>query len=144
MLVVITHSIYFLKPESGKVIRRFSWKDGGLSEADCTQRNVVCMLRGRWPPDGNSRLVGLNADGIRYTQNSTAYVALIHFAHATKLIYISHLQGIDVRRQANGVLLCKIKRETVSSGISPVDVRGNRIYVLTGDGYIYALRHPAV
>jgi outer membrane protein assembly factor BamB len=144
MLVVITHSIYFLKPESGKVIRRFSWKDDGVSEADCTQHDVICMLRGNWPPDGKSRLVGLNEGGIRFTQSSAAYVALIHFAPATKLIYISHLQGIDVRRQTNGALVCKIKRETVSSGISPVNVRGGRIYALTGDGYVYALRHPAV
>jgi outer membrane protein assembly factor BamB len=144
MLVAITRSIYFLKPESGKLIRRFSWKEDGVSEADCTQRDVVCLLRGSWPPEGTSRLVGLNVAGIRFAQSSTAYVALIHFVRATKLIYISHLQGIDVRRPTDGGLVCKVKRETSSSGIGPVDVSGRRIYALTGDGYAYALRHPVV
>jgi hypothetical protein len=143
-LVAITRSIYFLKPESGKVIRRFSWKGDAVAEADCTQRDVACVLLGRWPPGAKSRLVGLNERGIRYTQRSSACVPFIHFARETKLIYISHLQGIDVRRQTNGVLACKIRRQTDSSGISPVEVRGSRIYALTGNGYIYALRHPAV
>lgn len=144
MLVAITHSLYFLKPDSGKLIRRFSWKEDGVSEVDCTQRNVVCLLRGTWPPDGSSRLVGLDAGEIHFTQSSTAYVALIHFARATKLIYISHLQGVDVRRPATGVLVCKLKREIGSSGIGQVDVRGSTIYALTGDGCVYALRHPAI
>ena len=140
-LVAIAHSIYFLLPKSGKVIRRFSWKDDRVSEADCTQRGVVCMLRGSWPPDGKIRLVGLNEDGIRFTQSSSGFVAFIRFAPETKLIYISHLQGIDVRRQTDGMLVYKIKRETISD-IGTVDARGKRIYSLTGDGYVYALRHP--
>jgi hypothetical protein len=143
-LVAITHSIYFLKPESGRVIRRFSWKRDGVSEADCTRRDVVCMLRGSWPPSGESRLVGLNETEIQFTENSAAYVALIHFASETNLIYVSHLQGIDVRRPASGTLVCKIERKSGSSGIGLVDVKGNTIYALVGDGYVYALRHPTV
>jgi outer membrane protein assembly factor BamB len=142
MLVAIAQSIYFLLPKSGKVVRRYSWKNDRVNEADCTQRGVVCMLRGSWPPDGKTRLVGLNQSGIRFTKSSSAYVAFIRFAAETKLIYISHLQGIDVRRQSDGVLVCKIKRKMASSDIGPVDVKGRRIYTLTGDGYVYALRHP--
>ena len=142
MLVAIAHSIYFLLPKNGKVVRRFSWKNDSVNEADCTQRDVVCILRGSRPPDGKIRLVGLNQSGIRFTQSSSAYVAFIRFAPETKRIYISHLQGIDVRRQTDGALVCKIKRETASSDIGPVDVKGKRIYTLTGDGYVYALRHP--
>lgn len=142
MLVAIADSIYFLLPKNGKVVRRFSWKNDGVNEADCTQRGVVCMLRGSWPPTGEIRLVGLNQSGTRFTQTSSGFVAFIRFAPETRLIYISHLQGIDVRRQTDGVLVCKIKRETSSSDIGPIDVTGRRIYTLTGDGYVYALRHP--
>jgi hypothetical protein len=60
------------------------------------------------------------------------------------LIYVSHLQGIDVRRQAKGTLVCKIEEKSGSSGIGLVDVKGNTIYALVADGHVYALRHPAV
>ena len=142
ILVAIAQSIYFLLPKSGKVVRRYSWKNDRVNEADCTQRGVVCMLRGSWPPTGKIRLVGLNQSGIRFTQSSSAFVAFIRFALETRLVYVSHLQGIDVHRQTDGVLVCKIKRETMSSGVGAVDVKGSRIYAFTGDGYVYALRHP--
>ena len=144
LLGVVTDSIYLLRPETGKVVRRFSWKGDGVTGADCTRRDVVCMLRGSWPPSGETKLVGLNDTGIQFTENSTAYVALIHFASETNLIYVSHLQGIDVRRQAKGTLVCKIEEKSGSSGIGLVDVKGNTIYALVADGHVYALRHPAV
>jgi hypothetical protein len=142
LLVAITHSIYFLKPESGKIVRRFSWKRDGVSVADCTRRDVVCMLGGSRPQSRESKLIGLNEAGIQFTETFAAYVALVRFVSDTSLIYVSHLQGIDVRRQVSGTLVCKIEEKSGSSGIGLVDVKGNTIYALVGDGYIYALRHP--
>ena len=142
-LVVVTDSLYLLKLRTGKIIRKFSWKSDATSRADCTQRNVVCILRGNWPPDGTAKLVGLDESGIRFTQSSTAYVAFIRYARETKLIYVSHLGGIDVRRQNGGVLAFRIRRRKLSPGISQVDVDKKRLYALTGDGYVYALRHPS-
>jgi outer membrane protein assembly factor BamB len=143
-LAVVTDSVYLLKPDTGEIIRKFSWKGDAASRVDCTQRNVVCILRGSWPPDGTAKLIGLDENGIHFKQSSTAYVAFIRYAKETKLIYVSHLGGIDVRHQSRGVLALTIRRSKVSSGISQVDVSTNRIYVLTGDGYVYALRHPSV
>jgi outer membrane protein assembly factor BamB len=143
-LVVITDSLYLIKPDTGKIVRKFSWKGDAATRADCTQRNVVCILRGSWPPDGTAKLIGLDESGIRFTQSSTAYVAFVRYAKETKLIYVSHLEGIDVRRQSEGKLAFRIRRGKTSSGTSQVDVATNRIYVLTGDGYVYALRHPSV
>jgi outer membrane protein assembly factor BamB len=142
-LVVVSDSVYLLKPDSGKIIRKFSWKDDAASRADCTQRNVVCILRGSWPPDGTVKLVGLDESGIHFTHRSTAYVAFVRYAKETKLIYISHLEGIDVRRQTGGALVFKIRRKKIPSGISQVGVGTNTIYALTDDGYVYALRHPS-
>jgi outer membrane protein assembly factor BamB len=144
LLVVLTDSVYLLKPTDGKIVRRFSWKTDGVSEADCTRREVVCMLRGGWPPNGQSRLVGLNERGIRFTDISSAYVAFVRCIDKTKLIYISHLQGIHVRRQSGGALACQIELGNVSSGIGLVDVRDGMIYALTGGGWVYALKHPAI
>ncbi len=101
LLVLVTHSIYFLKPKSGKVVRRFSWKGARVNEVDCARRDVVCFLREGSLPDGATRLVRLNKDGIQFTDTFTSYVPAIRFAPATKLLYISHLHGIDVR-QAKG------------------------------------------
>jgi hypothetical protein len=105
---------------------------------------VNTQPHGRWPPDGTAKLIGLDESGIHFTQSSTAYVAFIRYAKETKLIYVSHLEGIDVRRQSRGVLAFRIRRSKTSFGISQVDVATNRIYVLTGDGCVYALRHPSV
>jgi outer membrane protein assembly factor BamB len=143
-LTVVTESVYLLKPDTGEIIRKLSWKGDAASSADCTQRSVVCILRGSWPPDGTAKLIGLDESGIHFTQSSTAYVAFVRYAKETKLIYVSHLHGIDVRRQSRGVLAFRIRRSKISSGISQVDVAKKRIYVLTGDGYVYALRHPSV
>lgn len=143
-LTVITDSVYLLKPNTGEIIRKFSWRDDAASHADCTQRNVVCILRGSWPPDGTAKLIGLDERGIRFTQSSKAHVAFVRYAKQTKLIYVSHLEGIDIRRQSTGLLAVRIRRSESSSGMSQVDVSRHKIYVLTGDGYVYALRHPSV
>jgi outer membrane protein assembly factor BamB len=143
-LTVVTNSVYLLKPDTGALTRKFSWKGHAARGVDCTQRNVVCILRGSWPPDGTVELIGLDERGIHFQQSSTAYVAFARYAKETKLIYVSHLEGIDVRRQSAGVLAFRIRRNKILSGISLVDVSTNRIYVLTGDGYVYALRHPTV
>ena len=144
LLVVFTDSVYLLKPADGRIVRRFSWKTDSVSEADCTPSEVVCMLRGGWPPNGQGRLVGLNERGIRFTYISNAYVAFVRCIDKTKLIYISHLQGVHVRRQSGGTLACQIELGKVSPGIGPVDVREGMIYALTGDGWVYALKHRVI
>jgi outer membrane protein assembly factor BamB len=143
-LVFLTDSVYFVKPTTGKVVRRFSWRKDQVHEADCTKTQVVCMLRGQWPPDGQSRLVAVDERRIRFTQVSNTYVAFVRCLASTKLIYVSHLQGIDMRRQEGGGLACQLSLGDVSSGIGLVDVLDWTIYALTGDGWVYAMRHPPV
>jgi hypothetical protein len=67
----------------------------------------------------------------------------MRYAKETNLIYISHLEGIDVRQKSGDMPAFRIERSERSSGISQVDVTTKTIYALTGDGYVYALRHPA-
>jgi hypothetical protein len=144
LLAVVTDSVYLLRPESGKVVRRFSWKGDGVSGAECTPRGVIAILRGSWPPNGNVRLVGLNESGVRYTKTCLAFVPFVRYADETKLIYVSHLQGIDLRHPDSGIIACKIERNSRSAGNGPVDVKRDTIHALTCDGYVYALRHPDI
>jgi outer membrane protein assembly factor BamB len=141
-LAVITDSIYLLKLDSGKLIRKFSWKPDSVSRAESTHRDIMLSLRGNRPTDGNVKLVGLNENGIRFTESCRAFVALLRYAPETKLIYVSHLEGIDVRHPQSGILAFKIERKNRPAGNGPVDVKHNTIYALTSDGYVYALRHP--
>jgi outer membrane protein assembly factor BamB len=142
LLAIVTDSIYLLKPENGKIVRRFSWNAYGIRQAEWTQREIVVSLSGNLPSDGNPKIVGLNESGIRFTETCGAFVEGIHFATETKLVYVSHFDGIEVRRRGTGVLVFKIERKNSAGGNGPVDVRYNTIYVLTMDGYVYALRHP--
>jgi outer membrane protein assembly factor BamB len=144
LLAVVTDSIYLLKPESGKVVRKFSWTPDGVTVAECTRGDIIAILRGSPPTDGTVRLVGLSERGIQFTEHCRSFVAFLHYAPERKLIYVSHLKGIDIRRAENGLLACQIQRENREAVNGPVDVRRNTIYVLTGDGYVYALRHPSV
>ncbi len=144
LLAVVTDSIYLIKPESGKVVRKFSWKGDGVSQAECTREGIIAILRGGWPPEGNVRLVGLNERGIQFTQTCQAFVPLLHYSSETRLIYVSHIEGIDIRRPETGLLTCKIQRKGHPTENGLVDVKGSTIFVLTGDGYVYALRHPPV
>ena len=75
-------------------------------------------------------------EGTRFTQISSAYVALVRCIASTTLIYVSHLQGIDVRRQGGGRLACQLDLGSTSSGIGLIDVMDRTIYALTGDGWV--------
>lgn len=143
LLAVVTDSIYLLRPETGKLVRRFSWKEDGVSQAESTRRGIVAVLRGKWP-DGSVTLVGVSENGIQFTEKCKLYVAFLRYASGMNLIYISHLEGIEVRRPDTGALQCRLLRRKGPAGNSLVDVRQNVIYVFTTDEFVYALQHPGV
>lgn len=144
LVALVTDSIYLLRPESGKIVRRFSWKDDGVNSAAPTRKAIVANLRGSWLPKGSVRLVGVNKEEVYFTASHTAFVAFLRYAAETRLIYVSHLEGIDVIRPENGSTACKIENKSRPLGNGPVDVKRNTIYVLTNDGHVYALRHPTL
>jgi hypothetical protein len=144
LTAVFTDSVYLLRPQSGKVARKFSWKNDGVTMATSTPQGIVATLRGEWPPRPTFELVALTESGIRFSKTIRASLALLRYTKESKLVYMSHLEGIDIFRPDTGELICAIKHDERSRGIGPVEVYGNKIYVLTGDGYVYALRHPHV
>lgn len=144
LVALATDSIYFLEPESGKIVRRFSWKGDGVSSVTATRKTIVANLRGRWPPNGSEKLVGVNKEEVYFTASHTAFVAFLRYAAETKLIYVSHLEGIDVIRPEDGSIACKIENKSRPLGNGPVDVKRSTIHVLTNDGHVFALRHPTI
>lgn len=144
LLAVVTDSIYLLRPETGRIVRRLSWKDDAVSEAESTPRGIIAILRGKESSGANATILGLNEKGVQFTEVSKVFVAFLHYAGETNLIYVSHLEGIDLHRSKDGRLLCRLERRKVPAGNSLVDVRQKSIYALTADGYVYALRHPAI
>ena len=143
-VVLVTDSIYLVKPENGKIVRKFSWKEDGVSSVAVTGKRIIANLRGGWPPEGNIRLVGLNKEKVYFTRSHSAFVAFLRYSVETNLIYVSHLEGINVIRPDDGSLPCKIENKRSPLGNGPVDVKRNVIYVLTNDGHVYAMRHPAI
>ncbi len=107
LLAVVTDSIYLLKPESGKVVRRFSWKPDRVSEAECNPKVSIVILKGAWPGSGDVRLVGLSERGIRFTETCRAFLPILHYSTEKKLIYVSHVEGIDIRRPDTGDLCAR-------------------------------------
>jgi outer membrane protein assembly factor BamB len=159
-VLVVSDSLYLLSPRTGTVRRRFSWKDRKSQQADTTPQSIVVTF---WPDRPISKLPSEKAEaekkaalekksqkmafiagsGIQRTREFVAYCHCFRYAPATRLLYLSHLQGVDVFRPAAGTLLCRLSvRSDTCGGIAPVDVCDERIYVLTGDGRVHALRHP--
>ena len=143
LIAVFTDSVYLLKPETGKVVRKFSWKNDGITTATSTPKGIIAMLRGKWPPSGTVELIRLTESGIQFSKTLQAFVAFLRYAKETKLVYVSHLEGIDICRPQSGEIICTVKLSKGPEEVGPVEVRDSKIYALSGDGYVYALRHPA-
>jgi len=160
-VLAVSDPLYLLNPRTGRVRRRFSWSDLKLQQADSTRRSIVLTF---WPelsstklPSGKaeaekiaalqteSRIMALIANsGVQRTKAFVAFCPFVRYAPTARLVYLSHLDGIDLFRPTTGTLLCRLNiGNDRSSGIAPVDVKDEKIYVLTGDGSVYALRHPA-
>ena len=160
-VLVVSDSLYLLNPRTGRVRRRFSWNDLKAQQADTTPRSMIVTF---WPdlpsatlPSGkveaekmaalekrSQNMAFIAASGVQRTRAFVAYCHCFRYAPTTRLLYLSHLQGVDIFRPATGTLLCRLSvSNDTCGGIAPVDVRDEKIYVLTGDGCVHALRHPA-
>ena len=160
-VLVVSDSLYLLNPRTGRVRRRFSWSDLKTQQADATPQSMVVTF---WPdlsstklPSGkvetekmaalekkSQKMAFIAASGVQRTRAFVAYCPCFRYAPSTRLLYLSHLEGVDVFRPATGALLCRLRvSNDTRGGIAPVDVRDEKIYVLTGDGSVHALRHPA-
>jgi hypothetical protein len=151
-VLAVSDSLYLLN-RAGRLQRRFSWKDEKVYQADSTPRGIVLTF---WPKSATrspepasktepSRLTFLvTKSGIQRTTTFVEFCSSFRYAPATRLLYLSHLHGIDLINAGDGTVLCQLKATTdPRNGVALVDVREKKIYVLTGDESVHALRHPS-
>lgn len=151
LLLAVADSLYLIHPKTGRIQRRFSWRDEKVCQADSTPRTIVVTF---WPRFGACTERPGEAEPFRMTSLTTksaverttvfkAFCPCFRYAAATRLLYLSHLRGIDLFRPATGAVLCRLKNRTdPRGGIALVDVKDKTIYALTGDGTVHALENP--
>jgi outer membrane protein assembly factor BamB len=142
VVVLAIESLYLLDPTSGEVRQHFQWEGNNIAFAESTGRDVVVALRGAWPPKDNSEIAFLNESGIHRTAILAGHCACFRYSAEIGLLYASHLQGVDLLSPDTGEILCKLTTAGRDGDTALVDVREDRIYALTGDGSVHALRHP--
>jgi len=142
LLVVVAESVYLLDPTNGKLRQHSEWKGDSVAFAESTGRDVVIALRGAWPPKGSSESAFLNESGVHRTASLIGYC--LHFRYLTekRLLYASHLQGVDLLSPDTAEVLCKLTTTGRDGDAALVDVKGDRIYALTEGGSVHSLRHP--
>jgi hypothetical protein len=150
-IVAVSDSVSIIGP-TGRVQRRFSWRDENLQQVETTPRSIVVTF---WPaslwekPDpskkpepGRLRLIRPES-GTERMCSVRESCSSIRYAPVTRLLYLSHLSGIDLLHATKGTVLCRLKTsEDPRNGVGLVDVRDKKIFALTGDGCVHALRHP--
>jgi hypothetical protein len=77
-----------------------------VSSVTATRKAIVANLKRSWPPKRSEKLVGVNKEEVCFTASHTAFVSFLRYAAETKLIYASHLEGIDVIRPEDGSIAC--------------------------------------
>lgn len=163
-VLAVSDSLYVVNPKTGKVRERFQWKEKRVSQVDSTPRGIVLTFSPTLPanrirlPSGKAEaektlsqvlksktvMTFITQSGGQRTKELVAFCPSFRYAPATQLVYLSHLHGVDVFRPATGTLLCQLRiKDNTGNGIASVDTRDERIYALTGEGTVYALRQPA-
>jgi outer membrane protein assembly factor BamB len=159
-VLAVADSLYILNCRTGKRQRRLSSKGERLLCVESTPGSVVMMFTApdnvKLPADRqaaekvmalhppHNTLVFISNSGQRRTRKILAFCLAFRYAPASSQIYVSHLSGIDVLRPVTGTLVRQLRlHDDTHGGIAPVDVMDNKIYTLTGDGSVYALRNPS-
>jgi outer membrane protein assembly factor BamB len=142
-LAVFADSVYFLAPESGQIVQKFSWDASRADSPNGVGDDVIAILRSNASVDGVYKLVRLGEHSIRFTQTRENFATSLIYAIETNMIYVSHYEGLDVRRPNDGEIAFSITGKGVEAPGTP-DVKDHAIYVATGDGFAYALNHPSI
>ena len=160
-VLAVSDSLYVLNPMTGRIQRRVSWRDRTVAQADSTPQSIIVMLRPELP---HIEISATNKDAILAAgaelSSKTAMCVIttsvtgrkrqiaascpqFRYETTTRLVYLSHLRGVDLLRATTGKLVCQLTTDVdTRGGTGLVDVLDETIYVLTGDGTVHALRHP--
>jgi hypothetical protein len=152
-ILAVTNSLYLLTP-NGKVQRRYSWENQEIEHVESTPRSIAITFwpkrlgRGAEPPSVSEPVkltLVVTKSGNERTETITRFSQSLRYVPTTRLLYLSHAHGIDLMHPSKGILLGRIlTNRDLRNGVAPVDVKTKTIYAMTGDGSVYALRHPPI
>jgi outer membrane protein assembly factor BamB len=83
LVALVTQSVYLLESADGKVVWHFTWEGDSASMAETTTKNMVVTLRGKWPPGGETQVVGLDRSGVRYSASHQAFCLSLWYVRRT-------------------------------------------------------------
>ncbi|MBI3974654.1 MAG: PQQ-binding-like beta-propeller repeat protein [Chloroflexi bacterium] len=162
VLVQTTASVCLLRPDDGRIVRRWHWAGRRIRQCVVAGDLLVVVARSLPPttPEaagervlGELELIGVPAGGDgsnatdaepAYTRPCAKYFAALRWSSETRLLYESRIDGLGILDPRAGERLCDL----APGNAGPVrqchlpDVRGGVIYVAAGQGRVYALRHP--
>ena len=144
LVVFLAESIYFVRPQSGKIVSKFSWKGDAVDAATNTRSKIIGLRRGKWPPEPRRTLIGVDESGVRYFKDQQGWLGALRYAPQTRYVYLSHFEGVRICRPGDGSPVCEINSDERCDDVGLVDIAGGIIYALTGVGDLYALRHPKI
>jgi outer membrane protein assembly factor BamB len=161
-VLVVSGSLYVLDPTSGKIQRRILWNDSNVQQAASTSQSIIVMLRPEIPHTeisatnagavteaaaelgSKTAMCVIATSGTQRKRQIAAFCPQFRYEASTRLVYLSHLGGVDILRPPTGAPVCQLTTNgDTRGGTGLVDVADGMIYVLTGDGTVHALRHPA-
>jgi outer membrane protein assembly factor BamB len=160
LVLAVSDSLYAFNPRTGGLRRRLSWKGRKVQQADSTGKGITVMFwpetpKTKLPPDKREAekiaakeepsvtLAFVAKSGKRHLQNVAAFCPSFRYERNTGFIYLSHLHGVDVIHATTGAIAYHLTTdEGNGNGLGLVDVKDRIMYVLNGDGIVWALRHP--
>jgi outer membrane protein assembly factor BamB len=161
-VLVVSGSLYVLNPTSGKIQLRLFWRDSKVQQAASTPQSIIVMLRPEIPHTeisathveeitataaelgSKTAMCFIATSGTKRKRQIAAFCPQFRYEASTRLVYLSHLGGVDILRPTTGAPVCQLTTNSdTRGGTGLVDVTDGTIYVLTGDGTVHALRHPA-
>ncbi len=139
----LTQSLYLLEPTSGKIRKRFGWQESTVSSVTSTHDHIFAVVCRQMPQGTACQLVMLDESQILRSVSDDRSCSWLRYIPETGLVYLSHLEGVDLLAHNEQRVLCRIRMGPVGN-VGLVDVKSRVIYALTDTGYVYALRHPPI
>jgi hypothetical protein len=149
-IVAAAESLYFLEPTTGLVEIQLHWPGLAVGFAAGSASEVALFRRRSHETDKaaqegskdglEERVLVTRCEGTpQEIPCSTGAIALRHSLD-TDLLYVSGYHGVDILEPTKGQWLYALR--SADGWTSVVEVAGDRIYTLSANGSVRALRHP--
>lgn len=139
---VLTDSVYFLDPVSGKAQQKFNWPQSRTISATATPTHVFVVIGRPTPPDSHYQVLAIRGSDVITGTIEYPMYCWLRYISETNLVYLSNMGGIDLLASDEPKVVGRIQMPS-EEDVGLVDVKGRIIYALTTKGSVFALRHPS-